>query len=52
MFTLKGNFLRSFKNSRAAAMYIKQKSNSTVEVIRSAIKNNCLGTVNSAFGYF
>lgn len=48
MFDLKGNYLRSFKCSREAALFIKD---SDVENVRQAIKNNCQGKTSSSFGY-
>lgn len=49
MFDLKGNYLRSFKCSRDAAMFIDvNKEEST----RQAIKNNCEGKTSSSHGYF
>ena len=48
MFDLKGNYLRSFKCSREAALFI---DSSNVENIRQAIKNNCEGKTSSSFGY-
>lgn len=54
MFSLDGNFIRKFKNTRAAAEYIMQKNSKAddVESVRSSIKNNCLGKTNSSWGYF
>lgn len=49
MFDLKGNYLRSFKCSRDAALFI---SKDNVESARQAIKNNCRGVTQSSFGYF
>lgn len=49
MFDLNGNYLRSFKNSREAAMFINPENQDN---IRSSIKNNCLGTTQSSYGYF
>lgn len=49
MFDLNGNYLRSFKNAREAAAYIQPDNQDNA---RSAIKNNCLGTTSSSYGYF
>lgn len=49
MFDLNGNYLRSFKNAREAAIYINPENQDSV---RAAIKNNCLGQTSSSFGYF
>lgn len=54
MFALNGNYLRSFKNTRAAAEYLHNTLNieSSIENTRSSIKNNCLGTSQSCYGYY
>lgn len=49
MFDLNGNYLRSFKSAREAAAYIQPDNQDNV---RAAIKNNCLGTTSSSYGYF
>lgn len=49
MFDLKGQFLRSFKNAEKAAEFI---NNDDVYSATKAIRNNCLGTTQSSFGYF
>ena len=49
MFDLNGNYLRSFKSSREAAAYIQPDNQDNA---RAAIKNNCLGTTSSSYGYF
>lgn len=49
MFDLNGNYLRSFKNAREAAAYIQPDNQDNA---RAAIKNNCLGTTSSSYGYF
>lgn len=49
MFDLNGNYLRSFKSLREAAIFINPENQDNV---RQAIKNNCLGTSNSSYGYF
>ena len=49
MFDLNGNYLRSFKSAREAAAYIQPDNQDNA---RSAIKNNCLGTTSSSYGYF
>lgn len=47
-FDLGGNFLRRFQNAREAAKTIGPD----VDTILKGIKNNCLGTTNSSYGYF
>lgn len=49
MFDLNGNYLRSFKSAREAAAYIQSDNQDNA---RAAIKNNCLGTTSSSYGYF
>ena len=49
MFDLNGNYLRSFKSAREAAVYIQPDNQDNA---RAAIKNNCLGTTSSSYGYF
>ena len=49
MFDLNGNYLRSFKSAREAAAYIQPNNQDNA---RAAIKNNCLGTTSSSYGYF
>lgn len=49
MFDLNGNYLRSFKSAREAAAYIQPDNQDNA---RAAIKNNCLGTASSSYGYF
>lgn len=49
MFDLNGNYLRSFKSLREAAIFINPENQDN---IKQAIKNNCLGTSNSSYGYF
>lgn len=49
MFSLNGNFLRSFKSCRDAAVYVAPDN---VESARRAIRNNCLGASSSSNGYF
>lgn len=48
-FSLKGEFLRSYKSTREAALSIDPSNQDT---IRKAIKNNCLGATQSSCGYF
>lgn len=50
MFNLDGNFIRKFKNTRAAAEYIMQQNSEAdnIENIRASIKNNCLGKASSS----
>jgi hypothetical protein len=49
MFDLNGNYLRSFKSAREAAMFIDPNNQDN---IRANIKNNCLGTTISSYGYY
>lgn len=49
MFDLNGNYLRSFRSSREAAIFIDP---SNQDNIRASIKNNCLGFTNSSYGYY
>ena len=49
MFDLNGNYLRSFKNAREAAIFINPENQDN---IRASIKNNCLGITSSSYGYF
>lgn len=49
MYSLDGNFLRSFKCSRDAAHFISPENEDNV---RQAIKNNVAGRVSSAHGYY
>lgn len=49
MFDLSGNYLRSFKNAREAAIFINPENQDN---IRASIKNNCLGITSSSYGYF
>ena len=49
MFDLKGNYLRSFKSAREAALHVDPENQDNA---RSAIKNNCLGATNSSYGFF
>ena len=48
-FDLNGNFLRSFKCARDAALFISPDNQDN---IRTAIKNNCLGITSSSYGYY
>lgn len=48
-FDLNGNYLRSFDCVRSAARYLQQDDEYAT---LKAIRNNCLGTTNSSFGYF
>ena len=48
-FSLKGEFIRSYKSAREAAMCISPNNQDT---IRNSIKNCCLGTSYSSCGYF
>ena len=47
-FSLDGEFLRSYASARQAALAL---DTSKAHIIKSAIKNNCVGSVQSAFGY-
>lgn len=49
MYDLKGNYLRSFKGAREAAEYLNQ---SDIYSCIKAIRNNCIGTTQSSFGYY
>jgi len=49
MFDLNGNYLRTFTCAREAAEYLEQED---IYSTMKAIRNNCLGTANSSFGYF
>ncbi len=49
MYDLKGNYLRSFKGAREAAQYLKLKDEYSAI---KAIRNNCIGTSQSSFGYY
>lgn len=49
MFDLKGEYLRSFKSCEKAAEYLKTDN---VYNTLKAIRNNCLGTTQSSFGYY
>lgn len=48
-FDLNGNFIRSYKTAREAAMLVAPNNQDT---IRAAIKNCCLGTSYSSCGFF
>lgn len=48
-FSLDGNFLRSYKTAREAALSIDPENQDN---IRAAIKNCCLGKSNSSYGYY
>lgn len=48
-YTLDGNFLRSYKSVRDAALSIDPEKQDT---IRAAIKNCCLGMSSSSYGYY
>lgn len=53
MFALNGNYLRSFKNSRAGAQYlIDHGSQYDIEVLRKCIGNVCRGTSQSCENYY
>lgn len=49
MFDLSGNYLRKFSCVREAAQYLNQDN--TFNTLK-AIRNNCLGTSESSFGYY
>ena len=48
-FDLKGNFIRSYKSAREAALTIASDHQDT---IRNSIKNCCLGTSHSSCGFY
>lgn len=48
-FTLNGEFITSYSSVLEAAKSIDQ---SNIYVIKKAIRNNCLGTTNSSYGFF
>ena len=48
-FDLNGNYLRSYKSAREAALQVAPNN---VEVIRHSIRNCCLGTSYSSCGYY
>lgn len=48
-FSLNGNFLRSYKSTREAALTIDSENQDNV---RQAIKNCCMGTSYSSYGYY
>lgn len=48
-FSLKGEFIRSYKSAREAAINV---SPSNQDIIRNSIKNCCLGTSYSSCGYY
>ena len=48
-FDLNGNFIRSYKSARDAAMAVSPDNQDT---IRASIKNCCLGTSYSSYGFF
>lgn len=53
MFALNGNFLRSFKNTRNAAEYVYNKiKESSIDIIRAGIKNNCRGITQSCCNFY
>lgn len=54
MFNLDGNFVRKFRNTRTAALYIMEKREEAknIENIRASIKNNCEGKTNSSWGFY
>lgn len=49
MFDLKGSYLRSFKSTREAAIFIDEQNQNSV---RNSIKNNCLGITSSSNGFY
>lgn len=53
MYDLKGEYLRSFKGAKEAALYLSEKLGMTdVYTVTKAIRNNCLETSNSSYGYY
>lgn len=53
MYDLKGEYLRSFKGATNAAEYLASKLGmDDIYTITKAIRNNCLETSNSSYGYY
>lgn len=53
MFSLDGEYLRTFTDVKEAAMFIVNKDiNNDVYTTLKAIRNNCLGTTSSSMGYY
>lgn len=53
MFSLKGEYLKTFNSVGDAAYYIIENSNGyDYYSVTKAIRNNCLGTTNSAHNYY
>ena len=53
MFSLDGEYLKTFKDVKEAAMFIVAKDISNdVYTTLKAIRNNCLGTTSSSMGYY
>lgn len=53
MYDLKGEYLRSFKGAKEASLYLASKLGiEDVYTIMKAIRNNCLETSNSSYGYY
>lgn len=50
MFALNGEYLRSFKCARDAAEFLNLGKDLYTTI--KSIRNNCLGTTNSSFGYY
>lgn len=48
-FSINGEFIRSFRNAREAAISIDPENQ---DIVRAAIKNNCRGLSMSSHGYF
>lgn len=53
MYDLKGEYLRSFRGAKNAALYLSEKLGmDDIYTITKAIRNNCLETSNSSYGYY
>ena len=53
MYDLKGEYLRSFRGASSAATYLANKLGmDDIYTITKAIRNNCLETSNSSYGYY
>jgi len=53
MYDLKGEYLRSFKGAREAAIYLGEKLGlEDIYTVSKSIRNNCLETSKSSNGYY
>ena len=53
MYDLNGEYLRSFRGAQNAAIYLSDKLGmDDIYTIKKAIRNNCLETSNSSYGYY